>query len=70
MDWDEKREALEAFIEGVEEPKLKGDLIELLYSASEMGVCHDLVIREETAILIWKMVESVRQKEFPDELCM
>jgi hypothetical protein len=47
------------------------DVMEGLYTFSELGLFGDIDVKEaETAILIWALVEKVRQDGFPRELRM
>lgn len=71
MDYEEHREAVQEHLNLVTAPDVNGSqLSNAMYSASELGVFGDFELDDDTAIEIWKAVESVRLNGFPKELYM
>jgi hypothetical protein len=71
MNLKEHEEKVLAFVNRIDEPELKGNLGELLYAVSELGLVDNInSISTSQAIFIWKAVEAVRAKQFPKNLGM
>jgi hypothetical protein len=69
MEYEEHREALLKYLDRVPDPRL--DISEALYSFSEMGILPDgLTVSHEQAVMIWRLIESVRLFGFPEHLEM
>ena len=64
----ERIEFVEDFID-IEPPDLYPGLDSLLYAINESGLWEDCVdsVSEEQAILCWRIVESVRNRPFPED---
>lgn len=67
MDFYEKRDALKKLVSG-EDPVIRGNLHEMLYSFNELGVFGDFELDIDTVFTAWHMIEYLRTNEFPEEL--
>lgn len=71
MDYDEHRQKVKEFLQKTDAPKFSRDLSELCYACSELGLLPiDGSIDVESALEIWKIVETARVRGFPKNLWM
>lgn len=70
MEHDEHRQQVQTFFE-FDHPKLVGNLNEAIYTMNELGLWPDDVeVSEEQVLKCWEVVETMRRKRFPVDLCM
>lgn len=76
MEWDIHEKKLLDYLADIEiefpGPIMKPGLENALYSLSEHGIWPDSIdsVSAEQAVLCWRIIEKLKKKQFPSELCM